>query len=112
MNMNTHMGLYANIKTCAIFMLTVSMLGDRPWNMFSVAAAGAGSRASITSVVPLGALMTMKWPPPRPEAAGLRMPWQSAVVIAASTALPPCLKIVTPVQNTSAHGGAVTLRFG
>ncbi len=45
-----------------------------PENMVSLAAAGAGSLASITSVVPLGDLMTMKWPPPKPEAAGLMMP--------------------------------------
>ncbi len=45
-----------------------------PENMVSLAAAGAGSLASITSVVPLGDLMTMKWPPPSPEAAGLIMP--------------------------------------
>ncbi len=47
---------------------------DGPENMVSVAAAGAGSLASIISVLPLGALMAMNWPPPSPEAAGLKMP--------------------------------------
>lgn len=71
---------------------------NSPLNMFSVAAAGATSLASITSVVPLGLLMIMKWPPPRPEAAGLIMPWHRAVVMAESTALPPSVKIIRPAR--------------
>ena len=76
----------------------ISRLVNKPLNIFSEAAAGATSLASITSVVPLGLLMIMKLPPPRPEAAGLFMPWHRAVVIAESTALPPCVKIVKPAK--------------
>lgn len=78
--------------------------GRAPENMVSVAAQGAGSLASITSVVPLGALMTMKCPPPSPEAAGFMMPWHSAVVTVASTALPPWASTSTPAHQAATLG--------
>ena len=47
-----------------------------------VAAAGASSRASITSEVPFASEMRMKAPPPMPEEKGWTTPWQSATVTA------------------------------
>ena len=67
--------------------------------MVSLAAAGAISRASTTSEIPFGRRITMKAPPPRPEALGFITPWQKAVATTASTALPPLASVSKPVQG-------------
>ena len=65
--------MIAEKRQLFLFFLTTRLVRT-PENMVSLTAAGAGSLASITSVVPSGDLMTMKWPPPSPDAAGLTMP--------------------------------------
>ncbi len=62
--------------------------------MSGVAAAGAVGRKSMTTAsFMLASLMTMKPPPPMPEAFGSRTPSAKPVATAASTALPPIFRI-------------------
>ena len=74
-----------------------------PPYMVSLAAAGAVSRASMNSVVPLGRRMRMNAPPPTPLAPGLSTPWQSAVATAASSAFPPALMAAKPATSHVFH---------
>src|SRR5258706_12937389 len=58
---------------------------------------GAVSRKSIVYAVSFGGLITIKPPPPMPDENMLTTPMQTVAAIAASTALPPCLSIFTPM---------------
>ena len=66
-------------------------------NMVAFDADGAVSRKSIVYAVSFGGLITIKPPPPMPDENMLTTPMQIVAAIAASTALPPCLSISTPM---------------
>ena len=87
--------------------------GRSPTNMFSVAADGATSRASITFVSPCAVRISMKPPPPTPLAMGLSTPWHRAVATAASTAFPPSTNTLFPAHHDSGYedGFSLASRF-
>src|SRR5438552_3535356 len=76
--------------------------------MVLVAAPGAVSRYSNTVGAPCGGWTTMKPPPPMLPAAGCVTARAKAVATAASTALPPSLRMVRPASDPGADTDTTT----
>ena len=71
-------------------------------NMSGVAVAGAFSRESINTTLPLSAKrISIRPPPPIPDAFGSTIPRANPTATAASTALPPACRISTPTWLAS-----------
>ena len=75
-----------------------------------MAAAGAVSRASIAKARPSASRISRKPPPPMPVDCGCATASAKAAAIAASTALPPALRISTPAAVTAGWGLTTSAR--